>query len=564
VPHPDVAPRFASQQRRLPRWSLPLRAWQREACTTWWKQRPVDALIVACPGAGKTRFALRLSHALIDDGTIDRLLVVVPKEHLKGQFARSAHGVGLALDPSFANSAGRLASDMHGAVVTYQQVAAAPSTFRRISEGARTLILLDEIHHAGDQATWGKALREAFTGAAHRVSLSGTPFRSDGSAIPFITYDRGLCVSDYAYTYGNALRDRVCRPLVFSLHGGVAEWVSRDGTSIEASFDTALADRRQSSERLRTALTQDGWIGDVLRSAHERLASLRAAEHPRAGGLAIGMNQEHARFLADLLHQITGTAPVVVVSEDDEASRHLRRFAGSQHPWIVAVHMVSEGVDIPRLRVGVYASNVATPMYFRQFCGRFVRTEEGLRGEQHAFIFMPDDPGLRPHAAAIHLEVEGHLKGKREYEGQRAVEVSVDAITDDFYQPIAAQATARGVLHGDPSLFDMTGETEGVNRISASLIEERHEKTTPQPRQRFMTIDDIDDGLIGEKRALRREINTLVARVREQFSVDHRHIHGTLNSRFGGTLGQASREDLERRRGELMRWLTRRSYDGFR
>ena len=44
--------------------------------------------------------------------------------------------------------------------------------------------------------------------------------------------------------------------------------------------------------------------------------------------------------------------------------------AESDDPWIVAVRMVSEGVDIPRLAGGVYATNTLTDLFFRQAVGR--------------------------------------------------------------------------------------------------------------------------------------------------------------------------------------------------
>ncbi len=535
---------------KLPRWSLPLRTWQREAAEAWWSQQPADALVVACPGAGKTRFAMYISHRLLDASLISQVLIVVPKEHLKGQVARSMIGAGITLDPAFENSVGSLASDVQGAVISYQQVAFAPQVFRRLVRARPTLVILDEIHHAGDDATWGKALRDAFEGARYRVSMSGTPFRSDGTGIPFISYDRGLCIADYSYDYGRALADGVCRPLTFALHGVQAEWISRDGVSIEASFDTALENRRQESERLRTALTQEGWIGTVIARANEQLQTIRQTEHPDAAGLIACMNQEHARFVAKLVHRFAGVEPMIVVSEDDGASAKIRKFSQSRHPWVVAVHMISEGVDIPRLRVGVYASNVGTAMYFRQFCGRFVRSQHDAADKQHAFIFMPDDPSLRPLAASIHLEVQGHLKAKRNGQGgfDPLVTPNTASDTDDFYSAIAAHATNHGVLHGHPTLFALPEiASQAFARDTATL-------TKPDP-----VID-----LLAEKRAIRREINTLVSRTREQFSVDHRKIHGSLNARFGGSLATASKADLEKRRTELIRWLTKNAYDGFR
>jgi superfamily II DNA or RNA helicase len=552
---------------KLTRWSLPLRDWQREACDQWWLKKPQDSLIVACPGAGKTRFAMRLSHALLEARLVQRVVIVVPKDHLKGQVARSMIGAGITLDPGFENSVGTLSSDLQGAVVSYQQVAFAPMVFRRMVRAVPTLVILDEVHHAGDDATWGKALRDAFDGAAYRVSMSGTPFRSDGTPIPFVSYDRGLCVPDYSYDYSRALKDGVCRPLTFALHGVQAEWISRDGIAVEATFDTALENKRQESERLRTALTQEGWIGMVIARANEQLHAVRKSGHSDAAGLIVCMNQEHARAVAKLVHRFAGVEPMVVVSEDEDASAKIRKFATSRQPWVVAVHMISEGVDIPRLRVGVYATNVGTPMYFRQFCGRFVRSQSTLSDEQHAFIFMADDPSLRPLAASIHIEVQGHLKAKREFQGGLdSLDVGeADAATDDFYSAIAAHATDNGVLHGHPTLFAIPGMTRTqptsyfsddaapIAAASAAAISSAKEEK-----------QDVVVDLLEQKRAIRREINVLVSRVKTQFNVDHRKIHGSLNNRFGGSLATASKHDLEKRRGELLRWITKNVYDGFK
>ncbi len=332
---------------RIKAWKLPLRRWQRDAFEVWSSARPKDALIVATPGAGKTRFAARLAHAALAERSVRRLFIVVPREHLKAQTAIALAQAGVRVDHRFENSAGALASDVHGAVVTYQQLASAPALYRRLTH-VSTLVVLDEIHHAGDAATWGNALREAFGNAAHRISLSGTPFRSDGSAIPFVRYERGECVADFSYDYAAALRDGVCRPLIFPLQGGYAEWVGKDGEMHKASFDQALRSKSRMSERLRTVLVHEAWIGDVITKAHERLMELRRGDARDAAGLMIAMNQEHARFLAGLLRARTGVEPAVVLSDEDNASRKIAAFARSNDPWIVAVHMVSEGVDIPR------------------------------------------------------------------------------------------------------------------------------------------------------------------------------------------------------------------------
>jgi superfamily II DNA or RNA helicase len=530
-------------------WKLPLRRWQREAFEAWWEQRPQDALIVATPGAGKTRFATRLAHALLAEGEVRRVLAVVPREHLKGQLASTMAGAGIALDSRFENSSGTLASDMHGAVITYQQLAFAPKVYR---EFVRTpsLVILDEIHHAGDQATWGNALREAFAPARYRVGMSGTPFRSDGTPIPFVRYHRGESQADFAYDYTQALRDGVCRPLVFPLQGGYAEWISADGEIVQASFDTALRSRMQQSERLRTALTQANWLGDVIVKAHAKLTELRAGGHADAGGLAVAMNQQHARFIADLMRERIGITPAIVVSDEDGASRRIAAFARSRDPWIVAVHMISEGVDIPRLRVGIFASNVNTEMYFRQFCGRFVRTLR-VGGKQHAYVYLPDDLRLRELASRVTHDVRAHLKATREFDELAAalrVQTERGEVQSQF-AGISAHVEHERVLDYGP-LFNPL----------ALLAEEPHTAAEPEPELAIVPVRSKTE----EKETLRRALHALVSQASLRFGVEHRKIHATLNQRFGGPIASATTTSLERRRQTILQWLERDRYDGLR
>ena len=531
---------------RFGAWKLALRSWQREAFDAWWSAQPRDSLVVATPGAGKTRLAARLAHAVLSARRVRRIMIVVPREHLKAQTAIAMAQAGIRVDHRFANIAGSLAPDVHGAAVTYQQIAAAPHLYKRLTT-TPTLVVLDEIHHAGEAASWGAALKESFSGAVHRISMSGTPFRSDGSAIPFVSYDRGECVPDFSYDYAAALKDGVCRPLVFPLQGGYAQWVSKEGDLHAASFDQSLTSKSRMSERLRTVLVHEAWIGDVITKAHARLSELRRGEHPGAAALAIAMNQEHARFLATLVEARTGCKPAVVLSDEDGASRKIAGFARGDEQWIVAVHMVSEGVDIPRLRVGVYASNVVTEMYFRQFCGRFVRAQRG--GRQNAYVYLPDDARLRALAARVTADVRGIVRGADESEfevKQRERAVADDA--DNRFHAIAANLDGERVLDYGP-LFNPQAH------VAYAQISEEMRSGEPEPEpEPVLSIGE-------EKELLRRSLSALVSQVSTRFRVEHRKIHATLNRQFGGPISAATLDGLRKRREVALRWLER-GYDG--
>jgi hypothetical protein len=165
---------------------------------------------------------------------VGAVTVVAPTGHLKTQWADAAAGVGIQLNPAFSNAAGVQSDDYDGVALTYAQVASRPHLHRRRTDRTPTLVILDEIHHGGDARSWGDGIREAFEGAARRLALTGTPFRSDTSPIPFVRYEPGedgilRSASDCRYGCAAALRDGVVRPVLFLAYGGAMRWRTRAG-----------------------------------------------------------------------------------------------------------------------------------------------------------------------------------------------------------------------------------------------------------------------------------------------------------------------------------------------
>jgi superfamily II DNA or RNA helicase len=392
--------------RSLPDWpdARPLRAWQEEATEAVRAHSGASFLASATPAAGKTTFGLHIAHRMLVAGFVSRVVVAGPTTHICRQWAADAARYGIDLEPNRPNSDGPESTDFHGVAVTYQTIAAGPDTHRDAASRRTTLLIADEPHHMGDMAAWGLRARRAFDGARFRLLLSGTPFRSDNSAIPWVVYDDdGISRADYVYGYPQALRDRVCRPITFLPYDGEMEWVS-DGRLRSADFDLVLP-AAESARRLRTALSPEGeWMGEVLRDADARLTEVRAEGHPDAGGLVIASDQEHARAIATRLGMIAKEQPEIVMSDEPGASRRIAEFAASDRRWLVSVLMVSEGVDIPRLRVGVYATAARTELFFRQVVGRFIRTTPGGPRRQMSYLLMPADSRLK--ALAHEIEVE--------------------------------------------------------------------------------------------------------------------------------------------------------------
>jgi superfamily II DNA or RNA helicase len=282
-------------------------------------------------------------------------------------------------------------------------VAAGAEVHRRRCAEKPTLLIADEPHHMGDEASWGVSTVTAFAKARFRLLLSGTPFRSDNSPIPWVTYDdEGISRADFGYGYTDALLDGVCRPVTFHTYGGDMEWVS-DGKVRRADFGVVLP-AVEAARRLRTALDPSGdWVGHVLRDAHETLMGLRGGAHSDAGALVVAADKEHANKLADRLARIVGERPDVVTSDEADASARIARFASGSAPWLVSVLMVSEGVDVPRLRVGVYATTARTELFFRQVIGRFIRRTPAPK-DQMSHVFLPSDPRLKELATQIEEE----------------------------------------------------------------------------------------------------------------------------------------------------------------
>jgi superfamily II DNA or RNA helicase len=323
-----------------------------------WTRGPF--LISAASGAGKTRPSLVFARELLRAGAVKRVAVVCPTTPLAHQWAAAAGRLGVHLVPDAAEL--RPPRDFDGVAVTYARVAMVAERWARQC-GEATLVIADEAHHLGEDLTWGQSFNVAFRAAGRWLLLSGTPFRSDQSAIPGVRYDDGVVVPDISYTYADAVRDGICRPVTFIPYDGVLQWRNGDDEVMEASFGDAVTSR-EAGRRYRTAISvelADG-LPRILAAAHAKLEEIRAGGHSDAGGLVIAADGHHAKSIAKVLREITGRAPTVVLHTEARAAEKLRAFAASRERWIVAVNMVSEGVDVPRLRVGVYATAAKTPL----------------------------------------------------------------------------------------------------------------------------------------------------------------------------------------------------------
>src|SRR4051812_767060 len=397
----------------------PLRAWQEAALATLRAHEAGSFWAPPPPGGARPPLARAAGAESPGASRTRRGVVAAPPPHICRQWAADAARYGIDLEPNRPNSDGREPPDRHGVAVTYQTIAAGPRTHRAGCASRGTLLIADEPHHMGEHAAWGSRAQDAFEEARFRLLLSGTPFRSDSNPIPWVTYDAdGVSQADYAYGYTDALLDGVCRPITFQPFDGEMEWMS-DGRRRHASFATVIP-RAEDARRLRTALDPDGdWMTEVLRDGDARLSAVRASGHREAGGLVIAADKEHATRIAERLERIAVERPEVVTSDEPDASARIAAFSAGQRRWLVSVLMVSEGVDIPRLRVGVYATAARTELFFRQVIGRFVRRTPAPKA-QMSYLLMPADLRLKALAARVEEERTHALREEAERaEGER-------------------------------------------------------------------------------------------------------------------------------------------------
>ncbi len=565
-----------------------LRAWQEDALEAYLGSGERDFLAVATPGAGKTTYALRIATELIDRGVISAVTVVAPTEHLKHQWADAAARVGIHLNPAFSNSSAQQSHEYDGVALTYAQVASKPQLHRRRTQDTPTLVILDEIHHGGDARSWGDGIREAFDPAARRLSLTGTPFRSDTNPIPFVRYEMGedgilRSASDYTYGYAAALRDGVVRPVLFLAYGGAMRWRTKAGDEVAARLGEPLT-KDQTAQAWRTALDPKGeWVPSVLAAADKRLSEVRR-HVPDAGGLVIASNQTSARAYARILRTITGEDPTVVLSDDAGASAGIERFGADTSRWMVAVRMVSEGVDVPRLCVGVYATSTSTPLFFAQAVGRFVRARR--RGET-ASVFLPSVPVILTHAATMEEERDHALNRPTSDEAEASLwaeEEGLLAAANRTEKTVGLEDTSFEALesdaHFDHVLFDAQqfglhaaiGSEEEQDYLGlpgllepdqvATLLHERQARQSKAAGARGGAATASGPPPVSAHRALasqRKELNKLVAAYSSKTGTPHASIHMDLRRACGGPeLAAATSEQVLERVERIRRWFVGR------
>jgi superfamily II DNA or RNA helicase len=554
---------------------------------------PKDFLVTATPGAGKTTFALTLAARLLARREVARIVVVCPTDHLRLQWADAADAMGIVLDPGLTNAVGPVRAGTQGYVTTYAQVAGKPMLHAARATAVKTLVILDEVHHAGDGLSWGEAAEEAFGFAARRLCLTGTPFRTKADErIPFVRYEedsfegQGGLVSraDYTYGYKEALADSVVRPVVFAAYTGTSRWRNSAGEVVAASLSEA-GTKSVEMQAWRTALDPKGqWVPHVIAAMDDRITHLRESGMPDAAGLVLASDQDDARAYAKIVRRVTGKAAELILSDDPKASKKIERFATGSARIAVCVRMVSEGVDIPRAAVLAWMTSYRTPLFFAQAVGRVVRA----RGpHESATVFLPAVRPLLTLAASME-EQRNHVMPPPKTETGEELDLEPlppkEKENDGLPQWEALEADARfaHVLHGGTA---HTGEGSGPTLVvdaedeeflgipglltpaqTAELLSKRDDELRVRIAQRhspddedFMVVEELPEvesgGSWRDAAELRREINRLVSRVSAKTSTPHAVVHTQLRQHVPGPPSASASVDVLRARRERLRTM---------
>ncbi|MDG1004158.1 MAG: DEAD/DEAH box helicase family protein, partial [Emcibacteraceae bacterium] len=369
-------------------------------------------LINAAPGAGKTIASCVIASELIDKKEIDRVIVIAPRSEVVNQWSDDFRMVTGRHMAKVTAADGDIASMSLDVCATWSAIQGLLPEFQGVCRSSNTLVICDEHHHAAVEAAWGSGANGAFEDSKYVVVLTGTPVRSDGAQSVWMDYDYSGAINHpeagtYVLSYGDAVDLGYCRPVTFHRHEGkfTVELDNHQQISVSGRSTSTVPKKLKRIPGLQTAINfynlartpqykkdgktplLTGYQATMIQSGCEKLDDLRN-RMPNAGGLVIAPNIEMAQYMADLIEKIEGEKPILVHSQMPNPNAKIRAFRNTDKKWLVSVAMVSEGVDIKRLRVLLYLPNAMTELAFRQAIGRVVRTT-GPDDDTRAYVVLP-------------------------------------------------------------------------------------------------------------------------------------------------------------------------------
>ncbi len=419
---------------------LNLRPWQKlalEKAMNWLTVVREDRhfLINAAPGAGKTLASSAIARELLQRGEIDRVIVIAPRGEVVNQWAEDFRRTTGRFMQKVTAADGDISAMNLDVCATWAAVQGLQDAMQAVCGNSRVLVICDEHHHAAVEAAWGDGADSAFGQAKCVLVLTGTPIRSDGAKSVWMAYDDSGAIDQpadgtYTLTYGEAVDLGYCRPVTFHRHEGKFTVDVDAGAMVQVSSHqkaqltkemARVPGLQRALDFYRLACTPqyerdnvtplgNGYQATMMECAIQKLNELRH-RMPDAGGLVIAPSIEMAEYMVKLIELIEGETPILVHSQLPNPESKIRAFRNTDKRWLVSVAMVSEGVDIRRLRLLVYLPHALTELAFRQAIGRVVRTS-GPDDDTRAYVVMPSLDTLETYARRVEEEMPSSARHK--------------------------------------------------------------------------------------------------------------------------------------------------------
>lgn len=415
---------------------IKLRPWQADAqrqAIDWYNNEDNKHFVInAAPGSGKTICASVIARELIKNNMIDRVIVIAPRTEIVRQWGNDFEFV-TGRHMMKVTSSDDIDGYGEDLCATWAAIQNLQEAFHSVCSSSRTLVICDEHHHAAVKAAWGDGANSSFSNAKYVLILTGTPIRSDGQETVWMAYDSNGRINHpvegtYTLSYGKAVDLGYCRPVTFHRHEGNFS-VSLAGETLanvnSQSKNDLTKDKlkitglQQALDFYKLACTRqfksdqitpdvDSYQGTMIKWGINKLNETRL-QMPDAGGLIIAPNIATAEHMCNIIELLEGEKPAMVHSNIANAEQRIASFRRSNKRWMVSVAMVSEGVDIKRLRVLIYLPSAQTELFFRQAIGRVVRTI-GENDMTSAYVVMPSLPQFEKYALRVESEMPAKFR----------------------------------------------------------------------------------------------------------------------------------------------------------
>lgn len=514
------------------------RGWQEEAFkdikTAFIEDLRENYMLVAGGGSGKTFLAAHVFYYLKTQDIVDEVVIISPTVNIAKNWSvemKVSYDIDIDHNYGFTH---KWPGDCDGISITYQSLSFTDNIERlKRYMNNRIFLIIDEVHHSAKDKSWGDSIKYLGRDVGKRLLLTGTPDRGDDNPIPYVEYEKlegdekiYRLKYNFMYSYPQSVVDGVCCGIIFPEQ--IATGITYEGNERILAHNEGTPDEQK--ELFRDMVTveesENCYVYKTFLKANDRLEQInQEREDNDRAGMIVCKRIEDAKNIYNLIVKNFGTHYVDLITSEDqgEASKKIDRFKYSKKSWLVTVRMVSEGVDIPRLRVGVYASTYTTMLFFQQLIWRFVRNpNQTLQKHDVAYVFIPQYNPLSDNAHAVMDElIRLHVYEDIERR-EREWEETGPRIPTDLFGNILTESNSvdDGSIYKEDK-FELDDDKE-ADRIAREIKTSKDIvfdvwKLSGTMKKKFIHEDNASKEpemtITDEKEYIRRQINDLAKKI---------------------------------------------------